>query len=162
MGDHTLEDCTLKADPGPQGEVVDDNSHVIALTRPSTCMQVLVLFLSTPTHIWDMCLPWIVTQLPILEMEIRNKLCARKATWLAFGLIALAAISSAQNSDSYNSVSTPSFVSNSSNLISEDRRFLVHWLNSLQTIPDATSSSSVPTASENAIVPKPLSVSQRN
>ncbi|KAJ3513423.1 hypothetical protein NLJ89_g2960 [Agrocybe chaxingu] len=35
-------------------------------------------------------------------MEPRNKLCARKATWLAFGLIALAAttISSAQDTDS--------------------------------------------------------------
>ena len=108
-------------------------------------------------------LPWIVIQLPILKMENRKNLCARKATWLAFGLIALAAVSSAQNAESYNSISTPSpsFVSNSSSLISEDRRLLIRWLNSLQTT-DATSPSSVPSVAENAITSKPLSVSRRN
>lgn len=95
-------------------------------------------------------------------MEIRNKLCARKATWLAFGLIALAAISSAQNSESSPSISTPSpsFVSHSSSLISENLIFLIHSLNSLQTT-DVTSSSSVPTVSEYAITSKPLPVSSK-
>lgn len=90
-------------------------------------------------------------------MELRNKLCARKATWLAFGLIALAAISSAQNSESRESISTASFVSNSSTDIG---RLEVSHL--LQTITDATSSSPVPTASENAIISKLPSVSQWN
>ena len=95
-------------------------------------------------------------------MEIRNKLCARKATWLAFGLIALAAISSAQNSESSPSISTPSpsFVSHSSSLISENLIFLIHSLNLLQTT-DVTSSSSVPTVSEYAITSKPLPVSSK-
>ena len=95
-------------------------------------------------------------------MEIRNKLCARKATWLAFGLIALAAISSAQNSESSPSISTPSpsFVSHFSSLISENLIFLIHSLNSLQTT-DVTSSSSVPTVSEYAITSKPLPVSSK-
>ena len=87
-------------------------------------------------------------------MEPRNKPCARKANWVAFGLIALAAISSAQNSQPPDSISTVSFVSNPKSDIG--RPDISHLL---QTISDATSPSSVPTASENAIIKLP-SVSQ--
>ena len=45
-------------------------------------------------------------------MEPQNKLCARKATWLAFGLIALAAsISSAQDTTPQGSYSETTHVS---------------------------------------------------
>lgn len=46
-------------------------------------------------------------------MEPQNKLCARKATWLAFGLIALAAtsISSAQDVAPHGSFSETTHVS---------------------------------------------------
>ncbi len=44
-------------------------------------------------------------------MEPQNKLCARKATWLAFGLIALAAsISSAQDTTPQGSYSETTHV----------------------------------------------------
>ena len=45
-------------------------------------------------------------------MESKNKFCARKATWLAFGLVALAtSISSAQDAASLNSNLDTTYVS---------------------------------------------------
>lgn len=94
-------------------------------------------------------------------MEPQNKLCARKATWLAFGLIALAAsISSAQDTTpqgSYSETTHVSALEAQQTVFFNARSIFVFQAISA----DATTSSllSTPSLDTTAIVTKPPTVS---
>jgi len=81
-------------------------------------------------------------------MEPRNKLCSRKATWLAFGLIALTGCISAQDaptSDSYLQTAYVRGLAPINEFDSTDQP-------SLQGVGDATGSGLQPTPSDNTAI----------